>query len=140
MTGQTPRVAERPPGTARCLRGFLPGESYDLTYDTPKAADLYTHDVDWVVTYIDQEQRGLVDPSVATQLGTPQCTVARDGVTLASVYAWPKPFAHTSDRPIGQGLRLLGWEVGDHMGAKARCRLPSTGTRRSWQPSMDSAW
>ena len=93
---------------------FYQGESYDLTYDTPKAADLYTHDVDWVVTYINQEQRGLVDPSVATQLGTPQYTVARDGVTLASVYAWPKPFAHTSDRPISQGLRLLGWEVGDH--------------------------
>jgi len=30
------------------------------------------------------------------------------------VYAWPKPFAHTGDRPVGEGLRLLGWQVGQH--------------------------
>ncbi len=93
---------------------FYRGTSFDLYYDTPTAADLYANDVDWVVTYISQEQRGLVDPSVAAQLGAPLYTVARDGVTLASVYAWPKPFAHTTDRPIGEGLRLLGWQVGDH--------------------------
>ena len=93
---------------------FYDGNSYDLYYDTPLAADLYARDVDWVVTYINQEQRGLVDPSVATRLGTPLYVVARDGVALATVYAWPKPFAHTGDRPIGEGLRLLGWQVGDH--------------------------
>ena len=93
---------------------FYRGTSLDLYYDTPVATDLYAHDVDWVVTYLDQEQRGLVDASVDAQLGAPLYTVARDGVTLASVYAWPKPFAHTSDRPVGEGLRLLGWQVGDH--------------------------
>ncbi len=93
---------------------FYRGASFDLYYDTPVATDLYARDIDWVITYINQEQRGLVDPSVATRLGTPLHTVARDGVTLASVYAWPKPFAHTSDRRIGEGLRLLGWQVGDH--------------------------
>lgn len=93
---------------------FYRGTSFDLYYDTPVATDLYAHDVDWVVTYLNQEQRGLVNPSVAAQLGAPLCTVARKGVALASVYAWPKPFAHTTDRSIGEGLRLLGWQVGDH--------------------------
>ncbi len=41
-------------------------------------------------------------------------TVTQNGVTVASVYAWRKPFAHTVDRPVGEGLRLLGWQVGDH--------------------------
>jgi hypothetical protein len=88
------------------------------------AADLYSHDVDWVVTYINQDQRDLVDPSVRTRLGAPLFSVARDGVSLAAVYAWPKPFAHTTDRPIGDGLRLLGWQVGDH--DRATGALPLT--------------
>ena len=93
---------------------FYRGASFDLYYDTPLATDLYARDVDWVVTYINQEQRGLVDLSVAARLGEPLHTVTRNGVTMASVYAWPKPFAHTGDRLVGEGLRLLGWRVGDH--------------------------
>ncbi len=103
---------------------FYRGTSFDLYYDTPAATDLYTHDVDWVVTYINQEQRGLVDPSVRAQLGAPLHTVVQDGVTLASVYAWPKPFAHTTDQLIGEGLQLLGWRVGDH--DRAAGTLPVT--------------
>ncbi len=103
---------------------FYQGESYDLSYDTPLAADLYSHDVDWVVTYINQDQRDLVDPSVRTRLGAPLFNVAREGVSLATVYAWPKPFAHTTDRPIGDGLRLLGWQMGDH--DRATGELPVT--------------
>jgi len=93
---------------------FYRGASFDLYYDTPLATDLYARDVDWVVTYINQEQRGLVDSSVAARLDAPLHSVTRSGVTLASVYAWPKPFAHTGDRLVGEGLRLLGWQVGDH--------------------------
>ncbi len=93
---------------------FYRGTSFDLYYDTPLATDLYARDVDWIVTYINQEQRGLVDPSVTARLGMPLHTVTQNGVTVASVYAWPKPFAHTVDRPVGEGLRLLGWQVGDH--------------------------
>ncbi len=99
---------------ANVFGAFYRGTSFDLYYDAPRAVDLYARDVDWVVTYINQEQRGLVDSSVAARLGAPVYTVARDGVNLASVYAWPKPFAHTSDRRIDEGLRLLGWQVGDH--------------------------
>lgn len=93
---------------------FYRGTSFDLYYDTPLATDLYARDVDWVVTYINQEQRGLVDPSVTARIGKLLHTVTQNGVTLASVYAWPKPFAHTGDRPVGEGLRLLGWQVGQH--------------------------
>jgi len=93
---------------------FYRGTSFDLYYDTPLATDLYARDVDWIVTYINQEQRGLVDPSVTARLGMPLHTVTQNGVTVASVYAWRKPFAHTVDRPVGEGLRLLGWQVGDH--------------------------
>ncbi len=93
---------------------FYRGTSFDLYYDTPLAADLYERDVDWVVTYANQEQRGLVDPSVRSLLGAPLHTVTHDGVALARVYAWPKPFEHTGDRQIGDGLRLVGWHVGEH--------------------------
>ncbi len=67
-----------------------------------------------MVTYVNQEQRDLVDPSVRSLLGAPLHTVAHDGVALARVYAWPKPFEHTGDRQIGEGLRLLGWQIGAH--------------------------
>jgi hypothetical protein len=93
---------------------FYRGTSFDLYYDTPLAADLYEQDVDWVVTYVNQEQRELVDPSVRSLLGAPLHTVTQDGVALARVYAWPKPFEHTGDRQIGDGLRLLGWQIGAH--------------------------
>lgn len=93
---------------------FYCGTSYDLYYDTPIASDLYEEDVDWVVTYLNQEQRGLVDSSVTAALGAPLHTVMHDGIVLASVYAWPKPFQHTGDRAIGDGLRLLGWQIGAH--------------------------
>ncbi len=36
---------------------FYRGTSFDLYYDTPLATDLYARDVDWIVTYINQEQR-----------------------------------------------------------------------------------
>jgi len=93
---------------------FYRGTSFDLYYDTPLAENLYEQDVDWVVTYVNQEQRDLVDPSVRSLLGAPLHTVAHDGVALARVYAWPKPFEHTGDRQIGEGLRLLGWQIGAH--------------------------
>jgi len=93
---------------------FYRGESLDLYYDASSAADLYAHDVDWVVTYINQEQRALLDPSIRARLGAPVYRVTRDGVTLAAVFAWPKPFAHTTNRAIAEGVNLLGWQVEGH--------------------------
>jgi hypothetical protein len=91
---------------------FFQGQSYDLYYDLSKAADLYANDVDYVVTYVNQRQRALLDGSVDSLLKDPIKTISRQGVTLAQVYAWPKPFGHTSDQMIAPGLRLLGWTVG----------------------------
>lgn len=91
---------------------FFHGRSYDLHYDLRTAADLYANDVDYVVTYINQLQRQLLDASIAGRLGTPLMTSSWSGVPLAQVYAWPKPFEHTSDRSLADGLQLLGWELG----------------------------
>ncbi len=91
---------------------FFQGQSYDLYYDLPKAADLYANDVDYVVTYVNQRQRALLDTSVDSLLKEPIKTISRQGVTLAQVYTWPKPFNHTSDQVTAPGLRLLGWTVG----------------------------
>ncbi len=98
---------------------FYLGQSFDSYYDLRTAADLYANDVDHVVTYINQRQRSLLDGSVDVLLKQPIKTISRQGVTLAQVYAWPKPFAHTTDRAIAPGLRLLGWTVG--------AKNPSTG-------------
>ena len=91
---------------------FFRGRSYDLHYDLRTAADLYANDVDYVVTYVNQLQRQLLDASIADRLGTPLMTSSWSGVPLAQVYAWPKPFDHTSDRTLTDGLQLLGWELG----------------------------
>lgn len=90
---------------------FFRGQSFDLLYDLPTAADLYANDIDHVVTYINQVQRGLLNPSVAARLNFPLMSSSARGVPLAQVYAWPKPFDHTADRAMGPGLRLLGWSV-----------------------------
>lgn len=90
---------------------FFRGQSYDLYYDLPTAADLYANDVDFVVTYINQRQRGLLDDSVQDVLGAPVMSSEWRGALLAQVFPWPKPFAHTADRELAPGLRLLGWSV-----------------------------
>lgn len=91
---------------------FFQGQSYDLYYDLPEATDLYANDVDYVVTYVNQRQRGLLDGGVDSLLKEPIKTISHQGVALAQVYAWPKPFGHTSDQVTVPGLRLLGWTVG----------------------------
>ncbi len=93
---------------------FYRGQSYDLYYDLRSAADLYAHDVDYVVTYVNQDQRDLLDPSVRAHLAGPLFTSQSSGVTLASVFGWPKPFLHTADRSLAPGLRLLGWDLGNY--------------------------
>ncbi len=92
---------------------FFRGQSFDLYYDTPKAADLYANDVDYVVTYINQRQRELLDRSISALLPAPVTTIARQGVALAQVYDWPKPFGHTANLEVAPGVRLLGWTVGE---------------------------
>ncbi len=91
---------------------FYQGKSYDLYYDTRTASDLYGRDVDYVVTYVNQEQRALLDPTVRAHLTAPLFSAEKSGVPLAQVYAWPKPFAHTTDQRLAPGLVLLGWETG----------------------------
>ena len=93
---------------------FFRGRSYDLHYDLRTAADLYANDIDYVVTYINQLQRQLLDRSIADRLQAPIMESSWSGVPLAQVYSWPKPFAHTADQVLGDGLRLLGWEVGPY--------------------------
>ena len=99
---------------------FYSGQSYDLYYDLRSAADLYAHDVDYVVTYVNQDQRNLLDPSVREQLAGPLFTSQSSGVTLASVFGWPKPFLHTADRPLAPGVRLLGWDLGGYDARQGR--------------------
>ena len=65
-----------------------------------------------MVTYMNQLQRDLLDAGVKERLGTPLFTSQSHGVALAQVFAWPKPFGHSADRVAGQGLRLLGWDLG----------------------------
>lgn len=91
---------------------FYEGPSYDLYYDVPKAADLYARDVSYVVTYINQLQRELLDPSIASRLQDPFLSTSWRGVPLAQAYSWHRPFAHTTDREMAPGLRLLGWDIG----------------------------
>ena len=93
---------------------FFVGKSYDLYYDLPTAADLYANDVDYVVTYVNQLQRRLLDTSIAGRLPDPVMESSQSGVLLAQVYPWPKPFAHTADKTLSSGLRLLGWEIGPY--------------------------
>jgi hypothetical protein len=116
LNTQTPAGGERVAAWygQNVFGAFYRGQSYDLYYDTRTAADLYAHDVDYVVTYVNQMQRSLLDASVQTQLAAPLYTSAAGGVALAQVYAWPKPFAHSADRPLGAGLRLLGWDAGPY--------------------------
>jgi hypothetical protein len=90
---------------------FFRGQSYDLYYDLRTSDDLYANDIDAVVTYVNQIQRQLVDPSIAARLKTPVMINQRSGTPLAQVFAWPKPFPHTADQVMGDGLRLLGWGV-----------------------------
>ncbi len=91
---------------------FYRGSSDDLYYDLRTAADLYANDVGFVVTYLNQVQRGLLDSSIQSRLGQPVMTYGWHGVPLAQVYPWSKPFAHTTDRELVPGLRLQGWTVG----------------------------
>jgi hypothetical protein len=103
---------------------FYRGRRYDLLYEVPSARSLYANDVDFVVTYINQEQRQLLDTSIQQLLDQPIKTETWQGVPLAKVYAWPKPFDHTTDQVLAAGRRLLGWSVGQHdAGAKG---LPVT--------------
>jgi len=102
---------------------FYRGGSYDLYYDLPQADDLYAHDVDWVVTYENQLQRNLLDPRIQARLAQPVFTSAQQGVPLAWVYRWPKPFAHTADRRLADGLRLVGWTVGAYDAATGRLHV-----------------
>ncbi len=91
---------------------FYQGTSYDLYYDLPTAADLFAKDVAYVVTYVNQLQRDLLDPSIGSRLQVPIMSTSWQGVPLAEAYAWTKPFAHTTDRELSPGLRLLGWDAG----------------------------
>ena len=91
---------------------FYKGQSFDLYYDVQSAFDLYGKDVDYVVTYVNEQQRNLLDPTVRERLGAPLFASEQAGVPLAQVFAWPKPFAHTAYRSLAPGLRLLGWQVG----------------------------
>ncbi len=90
---------------------FYHGTSYATFYGINTAADAYAADIDYIVTYVNQIQRQLLDASIRARLSQPLMTSQKGGVILASVYAWPKPFAHTIDRKLGPGLRLLGWEI-----------------------------
>ena len=90
---------------------FYQGQSYDLYYDLRTPADLYAQDVDYVVTYVNQEQRRLLDQGVQARLGAPVFTTNAGPVALAQVYRWAKPFSHTADRSLAPGLRLLGWDL-----------------------------
>lgn len=109
---------------ANVFAPFFRGQSYDVYYELTTAADLYANDVDFVVTYINQRQRGLLDDSIQEFLGEPVMSSEWQGVPLAQVFAWPKPFDHTTDRELAPGLRLLGWTVGP-LDAAAR-QLPVT--------------
>ena len=91
---------------------FFAGQSFDLQYDLATADALFANDVSFVVTYLNQTQRDLPDESIRNYLEEPVSVVANWGVPLAQVYAWPKPFAHTTDQTLAAGLHLLGWEVG----------------------------
>jgi len=93
---------------------FYDGQSFDLYYDTPRVEDLFRQDIDYVVTYVNQVQREMPDASVTSRLGPPIYTVVSNGVQLASVYRWPKPFAHTGEKAVAEGWQLMGWEVGAH--------------------------
>ena len=90
---------------------FYRGKSYATFYGINSANDAYAADIDYIVTYINQIQRNLLDESIRSQLSQPLMVSQKNSVVMASVYAWPKPFAHTTDQVIGPGLRLLGWEI-----------------------------
>jgi len=90
---------------------FYAGQTSALFYGIDSAEDAYKEDIDYIVTYINQLQRQLLDESIQSRLSQPLMTSGWNGVTYASVYAWPKPFAHTIERQLGPGLTLLGWEV-----------------------------
>ncbi len=90
---------------------FLHGDLTDICYETPTPADLYREDIDYVVTYVNQIQRELLNSDVAAQLGAPLYIVRHAGVEQAWVYDWPKPYVHTGDRTLSDGWRLMGWEI-----------------------------
>ena len=93
---------------------FRTGTSEDVCFETPTPEYLYREDVDYIVTYVNQIQRDLLDADVAAKLGAPLFVVEHTGVEQAWVYDWPKPFAHTAERDLAEGWRLLGWEIGLH--------------------------
>jgi hypothetical protein len=123
---------------------FFHGQSFDLLYDLPTATDLYANDIDHVVTYVNQMQRGLLDPSVAAQLQAPLMSSSTRGVPLAEVYTWPKPFDHTADRELAPGLRLLGWTVGPYKASTGQMPVTlawDTGvTNTADAPLLVTAW
>jgi hypothetical protein len=105
---------------------FLHGPAKDICFETPTTETLYREDIDYVITYVNQIQRDLLDPAVAARLGEP-LFVARNGghggVEQAWVYAWPKPYAHTGERDLSNGWRLMGWEVGSYDPVQGRIDL-----------------
>jgi hypothetical protein len=102
---------------------FYHGRSYDLYYDLRTAADLYKNDVDFVVTYVNQQQRHLLDPTIQDRLGAPLYVSGPADAPLAQVFSWPKPFDHTADRLLAPGLRLLGWNIGTYDPSTGNLRL-----------------
>lgn len=105
---------------------FYQGKSVDLYYDLDSLDALYAQDVDYVVTYINQMQRGLLRPEVGALLGSPLHTVTQQGVDLAHIYAWLKPFAHTVDRPLAADFHLLGWATGEGQNAEGETKVRLT--------------
>ena len=97
-----------------CFAPFFRGQAYDFPMDGSGAAFLYRNDMDYVVTYLNQVQRGSLDANIQEQLDEPLFDVLDQGVRLAQVYRWPKPFDHTTERSLGGGLSLLGWDLGPH--------------------------
>jgi hypothetical protein len=90
---------------------FLHDPAKDICFETPTTETLYREDIDYVITYVNQIQRGLLDPAVAARLGEPLFVVNHGGVEQAWIYAWPKPYAHTGERDLSDGWRLMGWEM-----------------------------
>jgi 4-amino-4-deoxy-L-arabinose transferase-like glycosyltransferase len=116
INGQTESAATRVSSWYGCnvFAPFLVGAVKDICYESPTPEELYRGDVDFVVTYVNQIQRDLLDPGVAARLRDPLFVVRHGDVDQASVYAWPKPYAHTGDRTLSEGWRLMGWEVAPH--------------------------
>lgn len=109
----------------QCVEPFFAGQAHKLNVSGQEPIGIVPwYDTDYVISYINQEQRQIPNPATVSFLRSrqPEYVVHLKGLDYAAVYKVPPevppaayPYEHVSLVDFGGKIRLLGWEVGEEL-------------------------